>query len=301
MNLIKEYVFENKPLSYAKVLIFIAVILENIGLALPFYLKKGFFNSVKAVASSYIVQGNWSIIILLSSFVIVYALLSRNDIMLLISAAINMRYIHKCFRAFSSRTWMIFSFFEYLSSGARYLYIAKIILTIGIISYAILRYFLKFDFKNNSLIDKDKVKEKIKNFIADFKNSSMEKRALYIFALILIISVFTTFKQLKLLSLNVKVPAFGVSVIGAYLTVIFGIYIINSLLENNYSKLKFALIAEILIKVLFFRRGQVLERDLSTGEWTNLVTGLGYNLYTIAIVACVVAIIFNLIKRKSNT
>lgn len=300
MNTINKYVSENKPLSYTQILIIIAVVLENIGLALPFYAREGFLPTNNAVANSYTVQGKWAIIILLTSFAILYFLLSRNDLFLLISSAINLTYTRRFFRVFIDTRWMLFSFLESLAIGARYLQISNILLIIGIISYAILKYVLKNDFKTRTLVRKGYIKEKVRKIIDDFKNSSREKRATYILTLIIIISVFMVFKANKLMGNNVKVPAFGVSIIGAYLTVIFGIYMLDSLLNSKYNKVKLAVIIEIVIKMLFFNRSQVLEHNLSTGRWSTISLSVGYYLYTIAIIGCAIVLVLYLTKQKSS-
>ena len=108
------------------------------------------------------------------------------------------------------------------------------------------------------------------------------------------------FKANKLMGNNVKVPAFGVSVIGAYLTVIFGIYMLDSLLNNKYNKVKLAVIIEIVIKMLFFNKSQVLEHNLSTGRWSTISLSIGYYLYTVAIIGCAIVLVLYLTKQKSS-
>lgn len=300
MGTISKYVSKNKALSIAQILIILAIILENIALALPFYVREGILTSIKAIANSYTVQGNWSVIILLSSFATVYSLLSGNDIFLLIFLVINLAFTKKCFKAYAGTRWMLFSHLEHLGIGAKYLQKSNIILLIGIILYAILKYVFKLDFNSDNLISKGDLKIKVKNIIDDCKNSCKSKKALYIFSFVLIISVFMVFKENKLMGTNVKVPAFGVSALGAYLTLIFGIYILNSLLNNKYDKVKIGVIIEIMIKILFFRKGQVLEHDMSTSVWTTISLSLGYCLYTIAIIGCAIVLVRYLSKKNSN-
>lgn len=50
MGTISKYVSKNKALSIAQILIILAIILENIALALPFYVREGILTSIKAIA-----------------------------------------------------------------------------------------------------------------------------------------------------------------------------------------------------------------------------------------------------------
>lgn len=118
-------------------------------------------------------------IILLSSFAIVYSLLSGNDIFLLIFSVINLAFTKKCFKAYACTRWMLFSHLERLGIGAKYLQKSNIILLMGIILYAILKYVLKLYFNSDSLISKGDLKIKVKNIIDDCKNSSKSKLFIY--------------------------------------------------------------------------------------------------------------------------